>query len=316
MIKKILLLIFIACALQLDVLAQPPQLIIPKWKVGDSLLVQEKGSIKMNILGMDIPMDANTRYKLKVTQKDAEGYTIEVYDMNYLGMNGGGPMEELFKELEKNLGEMMKQATAMKLIVRVSLQGEVKDLLNWKEVQLVLHQMGDALMTSMGTKYGIPQEKLDSLKLEMSSKLATKDQVMNETLDQVEYLMSGYNIKYPLTGKLNVSAMLFSRMNYFELNHKGVAATLSTKTVSRKPTETQVAYDVIYNRQALLDYINSQSADKYTKEMLDKMVFTEDRSFNFNSTNNWPKYIKMNAHIAMEEMMNITIATEYAITQY
>lgn len=317
MIKKVYLFILLQFVIQAAVLAQPPQLLLPKWKVGDSLLVAEKGSVQMTIIGMKMPIDVDTRYKIKVTAKDTEGYIIEVYDVDYIGMTGGGIMEPLIKELESNLQDVMKKAASTKLILRISPQGEVKDLLNWKEVQSMLQELGESLMNSMGAKYDIPKEKLDSITEKHFAKIDTKDEVMNQVLTPVEYLLSGYNIKYPLTGKLNVSAMIFSRMNYFELNHKGVPATLSTKTISRKATETQVGYDIVYNRQALLDYINNTNEKKsITKEMLDKMIISEDRSFNFNLTTTWPKKIKMNAHVAVEDYMDVVITTEYSIIQY
>lgn len=317
MIKKIYFFILLQFIIQIASLAQLPQLLMPKWKVGDSLLVAEKGSIQMTIVGMKMPIDVDTRYKIKVTAKDAEGFILEVYDMDYIGMTGGGIVEPLIKELESNLQDVMKKAASTKLIVRISPQGEVKDLLNWKEVQNMLQELGESLMNSMGAKYDIPKEKLDSLEAKHFTKMDTKDEVMNQVLTPIEYLLSGYNIKYPLTGKLNVSAMIYSRMNYFELNHKGVPATLNTKTISRKATETQVGYDIIYNRQALLDYINNSNEKKtITREMLEKMIISEDRSFNFNLTTTWPKKIKMNAHVAVEEYMDIVITTEYTITQY
>lgn len=317
MIKKITAILIIQFFIQLISLAQPPQLLLPKWKVGDSLLIKEKGSVKMTMMGMELPMDANTQYQLKVTVKDAEGYTIEVYNMNYLGLTGGGPMEGLMKELNSNLQEVMKKAEKMKLVIRISLKGEVIDLLNWQEVQTVLQQLGDGMLVSMGEKYNVSKDKIDSLKRDMNTKIDTKEEIMQQTLSPVEYLMSGYNIKYPLTGKLSVLAKMYSRMNYFELNQKGIPATLSTKTISRKATDTQVAYDVVYDKQALLDYINKTSKKKsVTKEMLDKMVITEDRNFDFNLTSNWPKKIKMNTRMTVDKFIDVSIISEYIITQY
>lgn len=317
MIKKNVLSLIALFLIQLVSLAQPPQLILPKWKVGDSLLVKEKGTVKVILMGMDMPMDINTEYRFKVTAKDAEGYTIEVSNINYMGLTGGGPMEGMMKMLNSDVQEAMKKAENMKLIVRISLKGEVLDLMNWKEVQQINIDIEDGMLKSMAAKYNIPQNKIDSIKLAMNSKAATKEEIMQQTLSPVEYVMSGYNIKYPFTGKLNVLAVMYSRMNYFELNKKGVPATLSTRTVSRKAPDVLVAYDVVYNKQALLDYINKSSKSKYiSKDMLDKMVISEDRSFDYNMTTTWPRKINMNSHMTIDKVIDVTISSEYIISQY
>jgi|GEM_PF-6616925 hypothetical protein len=316
--KKAGILITLQLLISMGLMAQPPQIIVPKWKVGDSMIIQEKGSIQMTLFGVKMPIESNTKYQLKVTSKDSEGYIIEAHNISFIDLTGGGPMEELIKELANNLQDVMKKAEQMKLVVRISPQGEVKDLLNWQQVQTMLQELGDGLLIGMGTKYNIPKEALDSIRQKNFAKIDTKEKVMQQTLEELEYLMSGYNVKYPLTGKLNVPSLIYSRMNYFELNHTGVPATLTTKTISRKATDTQVSYDVVYNKQALLDYINKTSERKslYTKDVLDKMIITEDRSFDFNLTTNWPKKIKMNSRMTIEKYIDIVIVSEYTITQY
>jgi hypothetical protein len=313
--------IAILFALQLFIghmgLAQTQQRIVPAWKVGDEVTILEKGQSKMLMFGLDIPLEVNSELTLKVKSKNTAGYVIEVYNLNFLNMTAGeGPMGSLVKELSATMEETLKKAKNMKLIVKISPVGKIEDLENWQEVKLLMVEMTTGMAKSMAKKYTIPKVKMDSLLQVHLQKIDTKEEIMQETLESLEYVLSGYNVPFLLKGNLDVSALIFSKMNYFELNQKGLPATLKTRMELKNATRTRIYYDVIYSRKELMEQVkrNSKLTDKDDKT-LDSLKIEENRSFEFDITSSWPTKIKMNVSLMLEGVVNIKTSTEYILTK-
>jgi hypothetical protein len=295
---------------------QNQQKVLPKWKVGDEVEVIEKGQATATVFGMSLPMEINSSYKLKVKSKDATGYWIEGSDFNLLSFTGGDLLGPMLETILGDMQETLEKGSALKLRIKIDPTGKVKDLENWAEVKSLMTEVITEMSFGMAKKYSIPQQKIDSLLKIHLQTIDTKEKVMQQTLESIEFIMSGYNVPYLAKGSVNTPAIMYSKMNYFELNKKGLPATLKTKIESANASKTKLYYDVVYGRTELAKYLKESAGilnNTKESELVGKLNVIENRTFEFDNISTWPTKIKTNATLRLDDMIDIKLSSEYSL---
>ncbi|MFN6943558.1 MAG: hypothetical protein ACK4ND_01320 [Cytophagaceae bacterium] len=307
--KNFLLILLIATSSIGIAFCQDEKTIIPKWKTGDKKEIEEEVLIQYKIRDVKIPdTKFSTKHRIHVKDVQEEFILIHYQYLSDFSLSFmGSAMQQ--KMLDGVLNS--KEIEDMVYEVMLDKEGNVVDLINWQIIQGKMKKFGENLINALDDKFNIPAQKKDSLLNNFYEDFSNKEKVMQQTLQSLEYMLSGYGVPYKDKGETRTSGEVYSTMNYYKLNETGLPAVYVSKISANSSSSMDLNYSIEYDKDMLISQIRKSEELEEEDDFSEQVELKENRTYRFVKYNGWFTYINLETSLLLKGMGEIKISNKF-----